>query len=111
MRLDRRLAAAGLFGVAIALGACIAERVQWTIGTSSGGSCKVHGGMNRAKVLELCGPPTRAGDQPKRAGGPVGFCSALCDLYGESLVFYACDGGLAEVEESSGEWQQCVLQP
>jgi hypothetical protein len=108
---SKRPIVAALFGCAATLLACVVHRVEWTLETSSGGACKVHLGMKREAVLAACGSPTRAGDQPKRAGGSAGMCSSPCDLYKGSLVLYGCDGGLAEVEEVSGEWQHCVLQP
>jgi hypothetical protein len=36
------------------------------------------------------------------------MCSAPCDRYGERLVFYDCEGRLAEVK-SAGGYQGCVI--
>lgn len=109
---SRRWNIAGLFSLAVAAGACSGERGPWTVETASGpGTCSVQQGMTRSNVITACGTPTRQGDQPKRAGGPQGMCSAPCDLYAKQLLLYGCDGGLSEVEKTTGEWQHCVFQP
>ena len=99
---------------AIAAGVALAWHLvpsRWSLRPSSGVTCSIQEGLPRAGVLKLCGAPDAAGAQPKRgAKGPglINLCSAPCDRYADRLLFYDCDGNLAEVEAVSG-YQGCVL--
>jgi hypothetical protein len=94
----------------VALGLNLWPR-QWRILREDGSlRCTVKQGSSASEVKEACGDPTREGDQPKVAKGWTSFCCAPCELRDASLVFYDCQGKVAQVEALTTEWQGCVLK-
>jgi len=83
---------------------------RWTLRTR-GTDCRISERELRVSVMRRCGPPDKTGDQPKVPGQEFpAMCSAPCDVYGDRLVYYDCEGGVADVVRmDSSEYQGCSL--
>jgi hypothetical protein len=73
--------------------------------------------VHRQARLDAC--PGRQGVWPTEShryakpkvvnDGPQMFCSSSCELYGQTLVLYDCDGKVYDSQPLSGRWR-CSTQ-
>jgi hypothetical protein len=105
----------GVLGVAIVAAALGAKAflwpAAWDLRTDDGSPlCTVRRGWMPAQVVRACGQPKATGMQPKVGNtGPQMFCSSPCELYGQTLVLYDCDGKVYDSQPLSGKWR-CSAQ-
>jgi hypothetical protein len=71
--------------------------------------CSIEEGWTPEHVSAVCGEPRGGGGQPKigarTAGTNLFLCSAPCELFGETLVLYGCDGKVWETQAKSDRWR------
>ena len=106
-------------GLALAVLLSIAFAVSWPRGweirTSDGSDpCLIATGNSHNQVVGACGPPRRAGGQPKRIGGSIfdwKICSAPCEARGDLLLFFDCDSKLSSViTNTPDDYHGCVWE-
>lgn len=104
-----------VFGAVLLLAGVLAWNFlpnRWTVSREGVGSCEVVEHEPRAIVLGRCGEPTRTGGQPKVPGRRLlSMCSAPCDVYGDRLLYYDCEGGVAQVVRFDPHGYQGCLFP
>src|SRR5262245_25945069 len=97
--------------VAITLGVAVTVWPRhWRV-VNQGGSLlwTISRGWSSREVATACGAPSKVGDQPKVVQSWKQFCSAPCELRGRNVIFYDCEGTVAQVETVRADWQGCVL--
>ena len=82
---------------------------RWEVRREDGSVlCTITKGWPSAEVRRACGDPS-ADRHAMVAQSLTRHCSAPCEVRGQRLVFYGCDGNVASVEPVTREWQGCVL--
>ncbi len=87
-----------------------APPTQFVIPKSPGHSgCDIEEGWTADQVSHACGAPKGGGTQPKigarTSGTNLTLCSAPCEVFGETLVLYGCDGKVWETQPLTGRWR------
>src|SRR5207247_1684877 len=69
----------------------------------------------QSKCQGACGAPRGGGDQHKigarTAGTDLLLCAARCEVFGETLVLYGCDGKVWETQPLNGPWRCSIAAP
>lgn len=114
-KLRFRKSLVALFAITVSIASALSWPRGWEL-TTAGGSdpCLIAIGNSHNEVVGACGPPGRAGGQPKRIGGSIfdwTVCSAPCEARGDLLLFYDCKSELSEVITSNADdFQGCVFE-